>query len=38
MQIVGRRYADEDVLAASSTFERLRPWNRLYEICASRGL
>jgi amidase/aspartyl-tRNA(Asn)/glutamyl-tRNA(Gln) amidotransferase subunit A len=26
MQIVGRRYADLDVLAASATFERLRPW------------
>ena len=26
MQIVGRRYADADVLAASAAFERLRPW------------
>jgi amidase/aspartyl-tRNA(Asn)/glutamyl-tRNA(Gln) amidotransferase subunit A len=38
MQIVGRRFADEDVLAASATFERLRPWNRFYEICAARAL
>src|SRR5215211_1235433 len=26
MQLIGRRYADVDVLAASATFERLRPW------------
>ena len=26
MQIVGRRYADVDVIAASAEFERLRPW------------
>ena len=30
MQIVGRRYADLDVLAASATFERLRPWVGTY--------
>ncbi len=30
MQIVGRRYADLDVLAASATFERLRPWIGTY--------
>ncbi len=38
MQVVGRRYADDDVLAASATFERLRPWNRFYDICAARDL
>jgi amidase len=38
MQIVGRRYADADVLAASATFERLRPWPQTYEICAGRPL
>ncbi len=26
MQLIGRRYADADVLAASGAFERLRPW------------
>ena len=25
MQLIGRRYADADVLAASAAFERLRP-------------
>ena len=38
MQIVGRRYADTDVLAASAAFERLRPWRDTYEICNSRPL
>lgn len=36
MQIVGRRYADADVLAASAVFERLRPWHRTYELCQDR--
>src|SRR3712207_3835772 len=26
MQLIGRRYGDADVLAASATYERLRPW------------
>ena len=30
MQIIGRRYADADVLAASATFERVRPWLATY--------
>ena len=30
MQIIGRRYADADVLTASATFERLRPWRDHY--------
>jgi amidase len=38
MQIIGRRYADADVLAASAAFERLRPWRDAYEICARRPL
>ncbi len=38
MQIVGRRYADTDVLAASAAFERLRPWQDTYDICAGRPL
>ena len=31
MQIVGKRYADADVIAASAEFERLRPWMDTYE-------
>jgi amidase len=38
MQIIGRRYADADVLAASAAFERLRPWWAAYRICAGRPL
>ncbi len=38
MQIIGRRYADGDVLAASATFERLRPWAQTYAACARRPL
>ena len=30
MQIVGQRFADETVLAASATFERMRPWHDSY--------
>ncbi len=33
MQIVGRRYADADVIAASAEFERLRPWMNTYRRC-----
>jgi len=33
MQIVGRRYADADVIAASAEFERLRPWMHHYRLC-----
>jgi amidase len=38
MQIIGRRYADSDVLAASAAFERLRPWRDTYRICAERAI
>jgi amidase len=38
MQIIGRRYADGDVLAVSAAFERLRPWQESYELCADRPL
>jgi amidase/aspartyl-tRNA(Asn)/glutamyl-tRNA(Gln) amidotransferase subunit A len=34
MQIVGRRYADAEVLAASAAFERLRPWHETYGLLA----
>jgi amidase/aspartyl-tRNA(Asn)/glutamyl-tRNA(Gln) amidotransferase subunit A len=38
MQIMGRRGADADVLAASAAFERLRPWGESYAIPAARPL
>jgi amidase/aspartyl-tRNA(Asn)/glutamyl-tRNA(Gln) amidotransferase subunit A len=38
MQIIGKRHADGDVLAASAAFERLRPWSDSYEICKRRQL
>jgi hypothetical protein len=36
MQVVGRRYADADVLAASAAFEQVRPWQDTYRIPATR--
>ena len=36
MQLIGRRYGDADVLAASAAFERLRPWRDTYSIPAGR--
>jgi amidase/aspartyl-tRNA(Asn)/glutamyl-tRNA(Gln) amidotransferase subunit A len=38
MQVIGRRGADLDVLAASAAFERVRPWEQIYEIPANRSL
>lgn len=38
MQIIGKRGADVDVLAASAAFERRRPWRDTYQVCASRAL
>jgi len=38
MQIIGRRNADMDVLAASAAFERLRPWHDSYRRCRERSL
>jgi amidase/aspartyl-tRNA(Asn)/glutamyl-tRNA(Gln) amidotransferase subunit A len=38
MQIIGRRNADVDVLAASAAFERLRPWSDSYRLCQERQL
>jgi amidase len=32
MQIIGRRYADADVIAASAAFERVRPWRENYRF------
>ena len=36
MQIIGRRYADSEVLAASAEYERLRPWQNIYQVCRNR--
>lgn len=36
LQLIGRRNADADVLAASAAFERLQPWNHLYDIPRQR--
>lgn len=38
MQIIGRRSADVDVLAASAAFERARPWTDAYRTCEQRSL
>ncbi|MDQ2944139.1 MAG: amidase [Candidatus Dormibacteraeota bacterium] len=38
MQIIGRRGADVDVLAASAAFERVRPWTDAYRLCEDRPL
>jgi amidase len=38
MQIMGRRFADADVFAASAVVERLRPWRDTYRIAAEREL
>jgi amidase/aspartyl-tRNA(Asn)/glutamyl-tRNA(Gln) amidotransferase subunit A len=38
MQIIGRRYADLDVIAASAAFERARPWAETYDICKARKI
>jgi amidase len=32
MQIVGKRYADADVITASAVFEQLRPWQDTYAL------
>ncbi len=38
LQIIGRRWADATVLAASAAFEAARPWAQSYDICATRSL
>lgn len=38
MQVIGKRGADLDVLAAAAAFERARPWDDMYEIPANRPL
>jgi amidase len=38
MQMIGRRYGDAAVLTASAVFEKLKPWDYIYEICKNRPL
>lgn len=38
LQIIGRRWADADVLAASAAFEAARPWAGDYAVCEARAL
>jgi amidase len=38
LQIIGKRYADMDVLAASAAFERVKPWSGIYDVCKNRSL
>jgi amidase len=38
MQLIGRRYGDADVLAASAVYERTRPWQGTYVRCADRPI
>ena len=38
LQIIGRRYADLDVFAASAAFERVRPWRDSYDVPERRAL
>jgi hypothetical protein len=35
---VGRRFDDGAVLAASATFERIRPWHDSYDVLASTNV
>jgi amidase len=38
MQIVGRRWNDADVLAASACFQRMMPWDSTYDLCKKRPI
>jgi amidase len=38
MQLIGRRWADADVLAAAAAIERARPWRDHYALCKDRPL
>ncbi len=38
LQIVGQRFADADVIAASACFEAIRPWRQDLEIVRSRAV
>lgn len=38
IQIVGKRFADAEVITASANFEMVRPWKQHYRICQERSL
>lgn len=38
LQVIGGRGADLDVFRAAAAFERIRPWDHIYEIPAKRSL
>jgi amidase/aspartyl-tRNA(Asn)/glutamyl-tRNA(Gln) amidotransferase subunit A len=38
MQLIGRRWADADVLAGAAAIERARPWRDHYALCEGRPL
>jgi amidase len=38
LQVIGGRGADLDVLSAAAAFERVRPWDHIYDIPANRPL
>ena len=38
MQLIGRRFRDGDLFAAAAAFERIQPWQALYEVPFSRAL
>ena len=38
LHLIGRRYGDGDVLAAAAAFERVKPWQDAYRICANRPI
>lgn len=38
LHMVGRRHADDVVIAAAAAFERVRPWSAHYRVCEERPL
>lgn len=38
MQIIGKRNADGDVLAASAAFEKISPWSHIYKLVENRPI
>jgi amidase len=38
LQVIGARGADLDVFRAAAAFERVRPWDHIYEIPVNRSL
>ena len=38
LQLIGNRYGEIDLLAASAAYERISPWRSIYEVTAKRSL